>query len=232
MQPLSYQFFIFNQKFRFLRPENLDDLSFIRTFDEYLPQINSGVEIQFDNDEVKQVKVESCDLRSIDKKWKISFQVNQILIMYNHLYPDDNFSILEFNNKVLGLIKKIGEKFSFNSCNRLGFIQNSIESEKRKIDEFCKENNQHTLLDKSVQKVYRIKPHIELTGLEEEFNFLENTNFSLNSKLKTITNETHDVNGLHYIFDINTLTENLTPRFNLEHIELFLSNIENILRED
>ena len=112
MQPLSYQFFIFNQKFRFLRPENLDDLSFIRTFDEYLPQINSGVEIQFDNDEVKQVKVESCDLRSIDKKWKISFQVNQILIMYNHLYPDDNFSILEFNNKVLGLIKKIGEKFS------------------------------------------------------------------------------------------------------------------------
>jgi|GEM_PF-2308344 len=233
MQPVSYQFFIFNQKFRSLHPEDSNDLDFIRTFEEYLPQINSGVEIQFDNNEVKQVKVESCDLRSIDKKWKICFQMNQILIMYNHAYPDDNFSILDFKNEVIKLIEKIKNKFLFDSCNRLGFIQSAIESKEERINEFCKENDQNTriLLDKSVQKVYRITPRIELKGLEEKFNFLENTNFSENSKLKTITNETYDVNGLHYMYDINTLTENLTPRFNLEHIELFLSNIENILGE-
>ena len=232
MKPLSYQFFIFNNEFSHLSVNDDDILSFLRCFESFLPQRNQGIEFEVKDNKITQKVIDSIDLQSIDNKWKIEFKPKQILISYNHSYPDDTYSLDKFNCEALKLIDKISERISFDNTIRLGFIRNIAEENcqdfiEEKSSFINNEIDSNELIEKSIRFTFRKNS----SNLEELLNHVKAINYSSDSKIESIESGlASEFSGIHVLDDINTLTSNLVPRFGREKIRLFLNEVENMLR--
>ena len=232
MKPLSYQFFIFNNEFSHLSVNDDDILSFLRCFESFLPQRNQGIEFEVKDNKITQKVIDSIDLQSIDNKWKIEFKPKQILISYNHSYPDDTYSLDKFNFEALKLIDKISERISFDNTIRLGFIRNIAEENcqdfiKEKSSLINNEIDSNELIEKSIRFTFRKNS----SNLEELLNHVRAVNYSSDAKIESIESGlASEFSGIHVLDDINTLTSNLAPRFGREKIRLFLDEVENMLR--
>ena len=232
MKPLSYQFFIFNNEFSHLSVNDDDILSFLRCFESFLPQRNQGIEFEVKDNKITQKVIDSIDLQSIDNKWKIEFKPKQILISYNHSYPDDTYSLDKFNCEALKLIDKISERISFDNTIRLGFIRNIAEENcqdfiEEKSSFINNEIDSNELIEKSIRFTFRKNS----SNLEELLNHVKAINYSYDAKIESIESGlASEFSGIHVLDDINTLTSNLVPRFGREKIRLFLNEVENMLR--
>ncbi len=222
MKPLSYQFFIFNNEFSHLSVNDDDILSFLRCFESFLPQRNQGIEFEVKDNKITQKVIDSIDLQSIDNKWKIEFKPKQILISYNHSYPDDTYSLDKFNCEALKLIDKISERISFDNTIRLGFIRNIAEENcqdfiEEKSSFINNEIDSNELIEKSIRFTFRKNS----SNLEELLNHVKAINYSSDAKIESIESGlASEFSGIHVLDDINTLTSNLVPRFGREKIRL------------
>lgn len=231
MKPLSYQLFVFSDDFSHLSVNDDDVLSFLRSFDDFLPQRNQGIEFEVKDDKIIQKAIDSIDLRSIDNKWSIDFKPKKISLSYNHVYPKDIYSLNEFSNDVLKLIHKISDKILFDKSFRLGFVRNSA---KENSESFISENpfflDEKINVDEIIEKNIRFTLRKNSSTLGEYLNHVRSITFSSDAKIKAVGNDQpSDFSGIHIFDDINTLASNLTPRFGIEKIESFLTEVKSIL---
>ncbi|WP_373777442.1 hypothetical protein [Glaesserella sp.] len=225
MTPLSYQLFIFNDDFSLLSVNDEKSLSFLRSFTDFLPQRNQGIEFEVKDNKLTQKVIDSIDLRSIDNKWSIDFKPRQILLAYNHNSPDENYSLGNFRSDVLKLITKISEEISFDKSIRLGFVRNSIDENSQDfIEEKTNFPEENVSTSEIIEKTIRLALRKENLTLGEFINHVKSKTYSLDARI-----ENANFSGIHILDDINTLTSNLNPRFGMKEIELFLREIEIIL---
>ena len=79
---LSFKLFIFNQDINPIPNERIRDV--INKLPNFLPQKQQKVEVEFNNNEFAQRVVDSFLLYSLDRKWVIDIQKQEIRIIYNH----------------------------------------------------------------------------------------------------------------------------------------------------
>lgn len=230
MHPLSYQLFIFSDEFSHLSVSDDEMLTFLKSFEHFLPQRNQGIEFEVKDNKFIQKSINSIDLYSIDNKWKIDFKPKQILLSYSHSYPKDLSSLSEFRNEALNLIEKISEKISFDKLTRLGFVSSSAEDESQN---FITDNTGlvgEVELDEIIEKSLRFTVRKKDSELNEPLNHVRSMTYSSDAKIETVeSNVPSNFSGVHILNDINTLSSNLSPRFGINDIKLFLNEVQTIL---
>ncbi|MGC6248877.1 hypothetical protein ACNO7P_10640 [Bisgaard Taxon 45] len=230
MAPLSYQLFIFSDDFSHLSVDDEKSVLFAKNFDNFLPQRNQGIEFEVKDNKITQKVIDSIDLRSIDSKWSIDFKPKQVLLSYNHNYPEDKYSLEQFNSEVLKLISKISEVISFDKAIRLGFVRNSLDENSQ---DFILDNNflESTVnTDEVIEKTIRLTIRKKSSELDESLNHVRSKTYSSDAKINRLENgDLINFSGIHILDDINTLTSNLSPRFSVKKIELFLKEIQTML---
>ena len=225
MTLLSYQLFIFNDDFSHLSVNDEKSLSFLRSFTDFLPQRNQGIEFEVKDNKLTQNVIDSIDLRSLDNKWSIDFKPRQILLAYNHNSTNETYSLGDFRNDVLNLITKISAEISFDKSIRLGFVRNAIDENSQ---DFIGENtsfpNENVCKNEIIEKTIRLGLRKKSSRLGELINHVKSKTYSLDAMI-----ENTNFSGIHILDDINTLTSNLNPRFGVKEIGLFLNEIESVL---
>lgn len=219
---LSFKLFIFNQDINPIPNERIREV--INKLPDFLPQKQQKVEVEFNNNEFAQRVVDSFLLYSLDRKWVIDIQKQEIRIIYNHAYPEDKYSLKEFRDSACKYLSTINEIFGYQNYSRLGFIIESISNDASFIDN---ENIEDNLIEKTSRLVNRQN----FNSISEEVNIVKETTYSKDLKIRVVQLDKVNVIPLANleftkIFDFNTQVELTDNRFSLNKTKEFLEEIE------
>lgn len=219
---LSFKLFIFNQDINPIPNERIREV--INKLPNFLPQKQQKVEVEFNNNEFAQRVVDSFLLYSLDRKWVIDIQKQEIRIIYNHAYPEDKYSLEEFRDSACMYLSTINEIFGYKNYSRLGFIIESISNDASFIDN---ENIEDNLIEKTSRLVNRQN----FNSISEKVNIVKETTYSKDLKIRVVQLDKVNVIPLANleftkIFDFNTQVELTDNRFSLNKTKEFLEEIE------
>jgi hypothetical protein len=203
-------------------------MSLIKKFFDlnFIPQSTQEVNVEVNGTHLQQKVIDIVDLRSNDKRWSIEFRPSQISISYNHVYPNDEFSLNNFKDELSIFFPIIEDRFSFSACNRIGFVRKKTEDN---LSSFLADSEIE--VSKIIEKSQHIASKEFMSPLNEEVNHMKIKTFSQNAGIQTIDKPPTPFKGLYISDDINTLASNLSPRFDQNHILAFVDSILGILSE-
>lgn len=195
-----------------------DILSIQQNLKDFLLQVKSYIDLEIKNGSPTTTVKDEFLFVSIDKRWVISLSENNINIIYNHNYPNDNFKYTDFMSNAKGYLNSIKPLMKLKSV-RLGSIINAIVScSDEELKEFI--NNEKDVLKKSIKTFQRNKAE----NLKETINIVIEKVFDNSLKLQTVHSQNDiEVNdGYLLVMDINTLSQETHARFDFDEINAFL----------
>lgn len=197
-------------------PINLLEISTL--FQEFylFPKEMVEQRIEFDQNGQKVTLLKSLELVSPNQL--SALQVRRDMLVYESNI-DDDLPLDDFFKNFIKILRKVERKINFDKVSRLGMIQTKQEKEEI-ITNYKKKNN---LSSEIIEHRNRVVLRKELNTISELVNFVKTADY--------ISKEAGaPENILNYSYDINTLSDKDSLRFNIDNINSFLIGANDLIK--
>ena len=165
----------------------------------------------------------------------IGFQRIDVIVSYNEDGKYKDMKIEEITPKVTNLLEKFLDKFN-RVCNRLALNTTTLLSDEKTIEIEKKfEENSRTIEYYNTKKVRewieRLVTREKNDNIGEEINIITSLNRTNGEFYNQVLNKNIAFDSIIVQFDINTLAENINPRFKKEEMKNFFDNAIIVKKE-